>query len=124
MTNSTSTTKITNKDRFQTLLTFAEVQANSDLVAFCEKQIAAIENRKKSDKPTARQLENDKFSKLIAESMEVNALYSIGDIIKSVDFGIEETMTSQRLTPMLNKMVDAGILIKEVDKRKPYFKLA
>lgn len=124
MTNSTSTTKITNKSRFQTLLTFAEVQANPDLVAFCEKQIAAIENRKKSDKPTARQLENDKFSALIAESMEVNALYSIGDIIKFVDFGTEEAMTSQRLTPMLNKMVDAGILIKEVDKRKPYFKLA
>lgn len=117
-------TKITNKSRFQTLLTFAEVQANPDLVAFCEKQIASLENRKKSDKPTARQLENDKFSTLIAESMEVNVLYSIGDIIKSVDFGTTETMTSQRLTPMLNKMVDAGILVKEVDKRKPYFKLA
>lgn len=124
MTNTSNTTKMTNKARFELLLTFDEVKANADLVAFCGKQIASIENRKKSDKPTARQIENDKFSTLIIEAMNPNQLYSIGDIIKSVDFGVEETMTSQRLTPMLNKLVDGGLLIKEVDKRKPYFKLA
>lgn len=117
------TTKITNKMRYELLLTFDEVKANDDLVEFCNKQIASLENRKKSDKPTARQIENEKFANLIVESMELNTLYSIGDIIKSVDFG-DTDMTPQRVSPMLNKLVTSGVLIKEVDKRKPYYKLA
>lgn len=116
-------TKMTNKMRYELLLTFDEVKANDDLVEFCNKQIASLDNRKKSDKPTARQIENQKYSDMIVESMELNMLYSIGDIIKSVNFG-DTDMTPQRLSPMLNKLVASGVLVKEVDKRKPYFKLA
>lgn len=127
-TNSVSKTpKTTDLQRYQMLLNIAEVQANADLVDLCNRKIASLKKRSENKTETEQQKQNKTIGQMVVDMMEPNMLYSIGDIIKQIDFSeiVTEPMSSQRMSPILNRLVTEGIIIKERDKRdKPFFKLA
>ena len=122
----TSTTKkLTKRDRFEALLKMAEVQANPDMVAFIEHEIELLAKKNAGDKkPTAKQMENDVVKQVILDEMTANPdkLYTVTDLIKGVD-GLGD-LTNQRVSALLRQMIDAGAVVKTVDKRKSYFSLA
>ena len=122
----TSTTKkLTKRDRFEALLKMSEVQANPDMVAFIEHEIELLAKKNAGDKkPTAKQMENDAVKQVILDEMTANPdkLYTVTDLIKTVD-GLGD-LTNQRVSALLRQMIDAGSVVKTVDKRKSYFSLA
>ena len=122
----TSTTKkLTKRDRFEALLKMAEVQANPDMVAFIEHEIELLAKKNAGDKkPTAKQMENDAVKQVILDEMTANPdkLYTVTDLIKNVD-GLGD-LTNQRVSALLRQMIDAGAVVKTVDMRKSYFSLA
>ena len=126
MATSTSTTKkLTKRDRFEALLKMSEVQANPDMVAFIEHEIELLAKKNAGDKkPTAKQMENDAVKQVILDEMTANPdkLYTVTDLIKNVD-GLGD-LTNQRVSALLRQMIDAGAVVKTVDKRKSYFSLA
>ena len=124
-TSTTSTKKLTKRDRFEALLKMSEVQANPDMVAFIEHEIELLAKKNAGDKkPTAKQMENDAVKQVILDEMTANPdkLYTVTDLIKTVPELAE--YTNQRVSALLRQMIDADKVEKVVDKRKSYFRLA
>ena len=124
-TSTTTTKKLTKRDRFEALLKMAEVQANPDMVAFIEHEIELLAKKNAGDKkPTAKQMENDAVKQVILDEMTANPdkLYTVTELIKNVD-GLGD-LTNQRVSALLRQMIEANTVVKTVDKRKSYFSLA
>ena len=123
--STTSTKKLTKRDRFEALLKMSEVQANPDMVAFIEHEIELLAKKNAGDKkPTAKQMENDAVKQVILDEMTANPdkLYTVTELIKNVD-GLGD-LTNQRVSALLRQMIEANAVVKTVDKRKSYFSLA
>lgn len=69
-------------------------------------------------KPTKKQIASAEARESIPAMLEQGVLYTASDIGKL--FG----ESAQWASPKLNALVDAGVLVKTVDKRKSYFSLA
>ena len=124
-TSTTSTKKLTKRDRFEALLKMSEVQANPDMVAFIEHEIELLAKKNAGDKkPTAKQMENDTVKQVILDEMTANPdkLYTVTDLIKGVPELAE--YSNQRVSALLRQMIEANAVVKTVDKRKSYFSLA
>lgn len=125
-TMATSTTKkLTKRDRFEALLKMSEVQANPDMVTFIEHEIELLAKKNAGDKkPTAKQMENDTVKQVILDEMIANPdkLYTVTDLIK----GVPELAdySNQRVSALLRQMIEANTVVKTIDKRKSYFSLA
>ena len=114
--------KMTKKDYF------AQIKANYDLkadeIAFIDHEIELLSKKSSAErKPSARQVENETIKAGILAEMAENTLYTIGEMLKNFAcFG--EDMTSQRVSALVAQLVDEGKVVREMDKRKAYFKLA
>ena len=115
--------KITKRDHFNALLNIPAVAENEGLVDFINHEIDLL-NRKNSTekKPTAQQVANDGIKTAIFEGMEIDRLYTVTEIIKSIPACAE--LSNQRVTALLRQMVTDGQVAKSVDKRKSYYSLA
>ena len=81
----TTTKKITKRERFNSLLSLSEVQADAGLVAFIEHEIELLDKKNSADKkPTAKQSENEAIKDATHGALEKVTLYSI----------LEDPMTS------------------------------
>lgn len=119
----TTTKKITKRDRFNSLLSLSEVQANADLVAFIEHEIELLDKKNSGEKKlTAQQTANEGIKDAIVEGMEENRLYTVTEIIKEVAECNE--LTNQRVSALLRQLISEGKVVKTVDKRKSYFQIA
>ena len=119
----TSTTKkLTKRDRFAALLKMSEVQANPDMVAFIEHEIELLAKKNAGDKkPTAKQMENDGIKATILTVMEKSPehLFTVTELCKA-DADLAE-LSNQRVSALLRQLIDAGKVKKTEDKRKSYF---
>ena len=119
----TTNKKITKRERFNSLLSLSEVQANADLVAFIEHEIELLDKKNSSEKKlTVQQIANEGIKDAIVEGMEENRLYTVTEIIKEVAECNE--LTNQRVSALLRQLISEGKVVKSVDKRKSYFQLA
>ena len=123
--NTTTTKKITKRDRFTTLLTFAEVKADPDMVKFIEHEIELLNNRNTGDrKPTAQQVANEGIKEVLLSVLRENPnrLMTITEMQKSNDELGE--LSNQRISAILKQMYEGegATVEKVIDKRKTYFK--
>lgn len=122
MANTTTTTKVTKRMRFEALLAMESIKNDPDMVKFLEHEIELLS--KKSDgssSPTKLQKENADLKDSILEAMEPNVLYTITDMIKSFDFLAE--MTNQKVSALVRQLVNENLVERIEDKKKTYFKL-
>ena len=113
-------TKMTNKNALTFVLDTYGADLPADVAEKLNGMIAQLEKKAGADrKPTARQIENAKVKEDILSKMEDNVLYVVGDILKT--FGLDEDMTSQRLTAILGQMAEAGTVTRTKEKNKTYF---
>lgn len=113
-----ATTKITKRDRFNTLLTYAEVQAHPDMVEFIQHELDLLAKKNAGDKkPTANQLANEGIKSDILAVMADNTYYTVTDIQKALgaDF------SNQRVSALLRQLIADGAVVRTEDKRKAYF---
>lgn len=126
MSNATTAKRVTKRDHFNTLLSIPAVANDPALVEFIEHELELLDRKNVTKdgekKLTARQTENKALETTVAEAMEPNHLYTVSDLLKFVN-GLPVDMTNQRLSRIVNNMVDGGVLKKTVDKRKSYFSL-
>ena len=114
------TTKITKRERFESLLKLSAVQADPGMVEFIEHEIDLL-NRKNSaeKKPTAQQMANETTKQAILDGMESNRLYTVSEIIKEIPECAE--LSNQKVSALLRLLKDECKVIKTEDKRKSYF---
>ena len=124
--NTTSTARITKRDRYNELLAIPAVSANPALVDFINHEIDLL-NRKNTTKDgekklTKTQVENGRLAAEIASYMEADHLYTCGDIIKLVPACNE--LSTPKVSALMRLLVDNNEVVRVEDKRKTYFKLA
>ena len=117
----TTSEKMTNRKAIQFVLDNCDVPA--DVRAKFEAMAVAIDKKNGAErKPSARQIENEGIKSAILAEMEVNHLYTIQEMLKGFTcFG--EGMTSQRVSALMAQLVEAGKVVRTIDKRKTYFSL-
>ena len=120
MANTNSVRKPTKKQMFEGLLampTITEEQKN-----FIEHELELLTKKNSGEKkPTATQVANEALKTAIADGMEANRLYTVTEVIKEVPACAG--LTNQKVSPLMNAMVESGVLTKVVEKRRSYFKL-
>lgn len=98
---------------------------NAEIVAFCDHELELLERKNSAErKPTVNQLDNKKIKKIIADNIG-DKRYTITEMTKSLLSGTEwADITCSRLTAICTQMVESGVLVREVEKRKAYYKKA
>ena len=118
----TTNKKITKRERFNSLLSLSEVQANADLVAFIKHEIELLDKKNSGEKKlTIQQVANEGIKDAIVEGMEENRLYTVTELIKEITECNE--LTNQRVSALLRQLISEGKVVKTVDKPKSYFQL-
>ena len=82
----------------------------------------AKQNATKSDKPTKAQRENAELAEAVASAMVEGVTYSIPDLCALIPS--LNGASSQKVGPLMGKLVDAGKVVKSVVKGHNYYTLA
>ena len=123
--------KMTKREKYEMAVKMAEREGNDMLVDFFKHEIELIAN--KSGKTSAKRDEEvDKFLDLIrdvlAESNEVLGMQcgviAKDERIATFEWADKKETSPQRVSAMLKKLVDCGDVIKTIDKKVTYFRLA
>ena len=115
-------TKLTKKEKFAMLKAIPAVAENPMLVEFIDHEVELLTKKNTSEKkPTANQIANEAIKAEILCAMEFDKLYTCTDIIKEVE--VCNGLNVQKISPLMNQLVEAGKLEKLTEKRKTYFKL-
>ena len=86
------------------------------------RETVAKRNATKSDKPTKAQRENAELAETVAGAMVEGVTYSIPDICGLVP--ALAGASSQKVGPLMGKLVDAGRVVKSVVKGHNFYTLA
>ena len=115
--------KITKRERFESLLTLSQVQADPGMVEFINHELELLAKKNSSEKkPTAQQVANETIKQAIVDGMERNHLYTITEIQKNVPACAD--LSNQKISALVRQLKDDGVVVKTEDKRKSYFSLA
>lgn len=99
------------------------VSDNAEMVAFIDHEIELISKKAASKKPTARQTENKALKELI-----LNYFYRCEGhkTIKEIQAAIPELadLSNQRITHLLSDLIINKKLVKEYEKKTPYYSIA
>ena len=115
--------KKTKREHFAELRTLAA--GNAELIAFIDHEVELLNKKNSAErKPTINQMDNAKIKKIIADNIGDKS-YTITEMIKAILGGTEwADITCSRLTAVCTQMVESGMLVREVVKRKAYYRKA
>ena len=99
---------------------------NAEVVAFVEHELELLAKKNSAErKPTVNQLDNAKIKKIIVDGMESGKGYTVTEIIKTILAGTEwHELTCSRCTAIVTQLTEAGVLVRNVEKRKAYYSKA
>lgn len=90
-----------------------------------EKMKASFEKKSSGErKPTKTQTENEGLKSAILNYMEIDVLYSVGQLAKEVPELAEVGASGQKVSALIKQLKDSGLVIRVEEKRKAYFKRA
>ena len=116
-----SNKKMTKRDYFTAIL--SKYNLTADEKAFVEHELELLAKKNSAEKkPTAQQTANESVKQNILNGMEVNRLYTVTEIQKSIPECAE--LSNQRVSALLRQMVLDGAVVRTEDKRKAYFSKA
>ena len=100
---------------------FAEV-GKEDFVEVLDHEIELLKKKSSAEKkPTATQIANANLAEAILEAMADGEAYTITEMIKTFDCCTD--LSTQKVSPVVNKLVDEGKLTKFNDKRRTLFQI-
>ena len=121
MSNTTATTttkKITKREKFEMLMTIAEVKENPILSEFIERELELLAKKNSAEKkPTAQQAENEAIKETILENL--TSRMTISEMQKSIPDLAE--YSNQKISALMRQLILEGLVKKVEDKRKSYF---
>ena len=121
-TNTTSTKKITKRDRYNELLAIEAVKNNPDLVAFINNELNLLAKKNSADKKqTAAQLANEELKTAILAYMKPDEKYTVSAFIKEVPECADKS--NQKISAMMVQLISENKVQKIIEKRVSYFAL-
>jgi predicted transcriptional regulator len=117
-TTTTTTKKITKREKFEMLMTIAEVKANPILSEFIERELELLAKKNSAEKkPTAQQAENEAIKETILENLTERM--TISEMLKTIPDLAE--YSNQKISALMRQLILEGLVKKVEDKRKSYF---
>ena len=117
-TTTATTKKITKREKFEMLMTIAEVKANPILSEFIERELELLAKKNSAEKkPTAQQAENEAIKETILENL--TSRMTISEMQKSIPDLAE--YSNQKISALMRQLILEGLVEKVEDKRKSYF---
>ena len=119
-TNSSSIRKPTKREMFTELLNLPGLtDAQKE---FINHEIDLLTRKNTGDKkPTATQVANEALKQAILDGMEAGKQYTVTDVIKEVPACAG--LNNQKVSPLMNQLAEAELLVKTVEKRRSFFSL-
>lgn len=120
-------TKLTKKDYFKMVARVIEssnIENKAELQSFISHEIELLEKKAQSrgtDNAKTRE-NNEIIEKIYNALVEINKAVTITELQAEVpEFG---EYTNQKISALMKKLVDNNRVVKVVDKKKSYFKIA
>ena len=116
---------MTKREMFTAIMNVAEVSANAEMVEFLNHQIELLDTRNVMRKPTKTQTENEGIKDdICAILLENGGRMRVKDIAEDARMeGYHPNKISALLRQMLPEVGD-GRVIKEIEKKVSYFRIA
>ena len=116
------TKKLTKKDYFKELREMVAEIGRTDLVDFIDHEIELLTKKGSKSTPTKTQVENEKIKGVIVETL--TALDRPVIITELQEANVElANFSNQKISALLTQLVNAEIVVREVDKKKAYFSI-
>lgn len=116
---------MTKREMFNAIKAVSEVAANEEMVAFIDHEIELLSRKRSgSGKPTKNQEKNVEIKNVIVQILTdaENGMTAteILNVFKAdyPQFGVE---SNQKVSSLTKQLVDDGVIVKVVDKKKSYF---
>lgn len=118
--NENKVERVTKKDLYNILLSMEAVQEREDLVKFIKREIELLDrkNAKKSGKVNEV---TERVKAAILDYMEVGKEYTATQLAFGVQSNFADTITNQRVSPIMTKLEQEGVVTKTTKKGKTLF---
>ena len=115
---------MTKREMFTAIANVPAVSANVEMVEFLNRQIELLDARKSAPKtPTKTQKENEVIMTNIREALaDIGTPCTITELLNHEIEGF--TISNQKASALLRKMVENKVVVKTIEKKKAYFALA
>lgn len=117
--------KMTKREYFNRILSYAKEEDK----AFIEHEIELLDKKNGAErKPSAKTLakrENDAVLRdAIIDEMEADTLYTASDLLTLPSLSAIADITTAKVSYLMRDLVANGKVVKSVEKRRTYYKLA
>jgi Fic family protein len=114
--------KITKKDVINMMLADENIKANETFVAFLEHELELLDKKaQKKGKSDEELAEVSRLRGLIVSALELIEKGTVSDIQKA-DSELAD-LSNQKVTALLKSLVEDGVVVRTVEKRKAVFTL-
>ena len=111
--------KMTKREVINAMLQEEVVKGNEVYVNYLNHEIELLDKKSSSHKPTKNQVANEALKDSIKAFIgEAEEPVTATDVAKGLD------ITVQKVSALVKQMVDSGVVVKTIDKRKAYLTLA
>lgn len=107
------------------------VKENADLVAFVDHELDLLARKNTGNGQTKTQKENLVIAEMLLEELAkvgkpitITDLMGASEVIQNYVLENGNKLTNQKISAIFKQQVDAGKVIKTVDKKKSYFSIA
>ena len=118
------TKKMTKKEMFAEIMAVvekAEVENRNAMMEFIDHEIELLEKKSSKSGQSKTQKENEVLKEeILAELIEINKPVTVSDFQAVTRFAPPE-FSNQKMSALLNQLVNAGRVHKEIIKKKSYF---
>lgn len=111
--------KITKKEKFNMLLSIAEVASNPVLKEFCESELALLE-KKNATKSTKNTPEKERLIRGLYEAMTPRTLYTATEMSR-LPFCLAEEVSPQKAVNLAKVLIAEGYVSNEKNSKGSYY---
>jgi hypothetical protein len=121
------TKKITKKEMFTMVAKVVEnsnVENKAEMLEFIAHEVVLLEKKNSKSAPTKTQKENEVLMvQLLNALAEFDRPITVSEFMKESSHEVA-TLSNQKLSALLKKLVDAEKVVKSTEKKKSYFSVA
>ena len=126
MENTSNSTKVTKRERFEQLMEIvkaSEVENSAELVAFIEHEVELLTKKNsRSGKPTKTQVENESIKAQIVSVLEsAGKPMTVTQLLAKSELA---DLSNQKVSALLTQLRKAGVVVRTVEKKVAFYSLA
>ena len=120
MSNTTNTTKVTKRMRFEQIKSL--VSDNEELVAFIDHEIELLDKKNsRSGKPTKTQVENETIKNTIFNTLQIAGKpMTVTQLLAAEEL---KGLSNQKVSALLTQLRDVNKVVRTVEKKVAYYSI-